>query len=205
MDKEPLDFVGGLFCEGQRNRQQDVWTHNVQTLMVKIQNPDINSWKPKSTRPPIGFLQQPLYVFIETLNMKHSVIWGRKWASTPWWCCPKWHVYQSSASHRLCDVKSGFYKHYWVARCRWSPENSNPKHLQKLLAAVLETLRCVYQSRGCVSWGWSKALRVLFPVCYWQLTLNLILKLCTSECAILTWLNLSENLQPDLVNNQKWQ
>lgn len=73
--------------------------------MVKSHNSDINSWKLKSTLCPIGFLQQLLCLFIETLNMKHSVIWVRKWVSTPWGCCPKRRVYQSLASHRLCDNK----------------------------------------------------------------------------------------------------
>lgn len=81
--------------------------HEVQTLVGKT-NPDINSWKLTSTQCPVGFLQQPLCIFIETHNMKHSVIWGRKWASTPCGCCPKRRVYQSGASNRLYDSSLDF-------------------------------------------------------------------------------------------------
>lgn len=47
--------------------------HEVQTLVGKT-NPDVNSWKLTSTQCPVGFLQQALCIFIETHNMKHSVI-----------------------------------------------------------------------------------------------------------------------------------
>lgn len=69
LDKAPLDFVGGLFYEEKKNR-----TTSQCPDMVKSHNSDINSWKLKSTLCPIGFLQQLLCLFIETLNMKHSVI-----------------------------------------------------------------------------------------------------------------------------------
>lgn len=69
LDKAPLDFVGGLFYEGAEEQATGL-PHNIQTLVAKIQNPDINSWKLKSTHGHIGFLQQPLYVFIQTLNLK---------------------------------------------------------------------------------------------------------------------------------------
>lgn len=119
------------------------------------------------------------------------MIWGRKWMSTLWGCCPKRHVYPSSASHRLCD------NNIWTLQTLLSRSvSAKPRKLKP--KTLTETISYCSGNPAMLLSSWSKAVSpgvnprlwgFSFPVCYWQLTLNLILKLRTGECAILTRLN----------------
>lgn len=137
------------------------------------------------------------------------MIWGRKWMSTLWGCCPKQHVYTSSASHRLRD------NNVWTLQTLLS-RSVSAKSRKLKPKTLTETISYCSGNPAMLLSSWSKAVSpggdprlwgFSFPV-YNSLTTNLELNTQTSYRRMCYFDSIKFFLKIcslDLVNNQKQQ